>query len=149
MTPAQSLVHDLAIRLNRDEFAGWFAIESVMAFVQVESAFRPHAYRREPSGVASYGLMQVLDVTAREFEVADPTLMWQPEIGLRTGMKVARSYWEVLKKHFGHEPTLAQWAASYNEGPGNVFKGRPDTAYIVPWGAARAYWRDRLKSHAR
>ncbi len=145
MTPAQSLVWNIATRLNKDEFGGWFAIESVMAFVQIESAFRPHAYRREPSGVASYGLMQVLDITAKEFEVADPTLMWQPEIGLRTGMKVARSYWEILTKHFGHVPTLAQWAASYNEGPGNVFKGRHDAAYVAPWQASRDYWKEHLK----
>ncbi len=91
MTPAQSVVWALAIRLNKDEFEGWFAIESIMAYVQIESNFRPHAYRRELSGVASYGLLQVLDITAKEFEIADPTLMWQPEIGLRTGMKVARS----------------------------------------------------------
>ncbi len=145
MTPAQSVVWVLATRLNKDEFEGWFAIESIMAFVQIESNFRPHAYRKEPSGVASYGLMQVLDVTAKEFKIDDPQLMWQPEIGLRTGLKVAHAYWETLTKHFGHVPTLAQWAASYNEGPGNVFKGRPDMAYVVPWHAARDYWREHLK----
>ncbi len=133
MTPAQSVVWALAIRLNKDEFEGWFAIESIMAYVQIESNFRPHAYRRELSGVASYGLLQVLDITAKEFEIADPTLMWQPEIGLRTGMKVARSYWEILTKHFVHAPTLAQWAASYNEGPGNVFKGKMTSTPRSVW----------------
>ncbi len=144
MTPAQILVRDLIVKLNTAEFGGWFAIESPMAFVQVESGFRPHAYRLEPSGVASYGLMQVLDTTAKGFSIADPKLMFEPEIGLRVGMSVARAYWDILQKHFGRVPTLAQWAASYNEGPGNVFGDRKDSAYVEPWLAARLFWKKHL-----
>lgn len=65
MTVAQQDVLEIINQLNTSTFGGWFQPSSVMAFVQIESAFRPHAYRREPSGVASYGLMQVLDVTAK------------------------------------------------------------------------------------
>jgi soluble lytic murein transglycosylase-like protein len=146
MTKDQEFILDLIRRLNKDEFENWFTPASVMAFVQIESSFRTHAYRREPSGVASYGLMQVLDVTARDFGlVGKPDQMYVPEVGLRIGMKVARKYWDILRTKFGHNPTLAQWAASYNEGPGNVMKGRPDTAYVVPWLAARNFWLKELK----
>lgn len=145
MTPLQQHAHDIILKLNQADFAGWFTPASVMAFVQVESLFRPRAYRKEPSGVKSYGLMQVLDVTAAELGITDPTTMYDPEIGLRTGMKVARSYWDVLTKHFGRAPTLPEWSASYNEGPGNVFKDRPDLSYVKPWLAARNYWLAQLK----
>ncbi len=145
MTPLQQQAHDIAQKLNAAEFDGWFTLASVMAFCQVESAFRPHAYRQEPSGVASYGLMQVLDVTAKDNGlVGSPEQMFDPEVGLRYGMKVAKSYWDFLERHLGRDPHLTEWAASYNEGPGNVMKGREDAAYATPWIAARKFWLNAL-----
>ena len=141
MTDAQQLVFELINKLNASTFGGWFSPSSVMAFVQVESAFKPTAFRQEPSGVASYGLMQILDVTARgigftgQFEE-----LYHPETGLLWGMKYAREIWDQLARSFGHVPTAAQWASAYNEGPGNVLRGRDDSAYANPWIAAKTYW---------
>jgi soluble lytic murein transglycosylase-like protein len=139
LTPGQRLIYDQIVKLNV-EFYNWFDPADVMAFVQVESSFRPNAYRREPSGVASYGLMQVLNTTAKDYGVVNPEDMYFPEISLRTGMKVARAYWDYLRTHLKRDPTRAEWCASYNEGPGNVIKGRPDKVYVDRWMEAQARW---------
>ena len=141
MTPAQQLVLDLIRKLNASTFGGWFTPSSVMAFVQVESAFRPRAFRQEPSGVKSYGLLQILDVTARGigFTGAFEDL-YDPETGLLWGMKYAREIWDQLARSFGRQPTLTEWSSAYNEGPGNVLRGRDDSAYAKPWLAAKVHW---------
>jgi len=142
MNSAEQTVLDLVNKLNASTFGGWFQPSSVMAFVQVESAFRPHAYRKEPSGVASYGLMQILDVTAKGIGFAGKMEdLYDPETGLLWGMKYARLIWDQLARHFGRPPTLTEWCSAYNEGPGNVFKGRDDSAYARPWLAAKEHWR--------
>lgn len=148
MTPMQNQVLGLIRKLNNDEFGSWFDPSEVMAFVQIESAFRPHAYRFEPRlGEASYGLMQVLASTARgvDHSIVNPNTMYDPEIALRIGMKVARLYWDQEQKHFGREPTQEEWCASYNEGVGgaerDVAAARdPDPAYTKLWIAAWEYW---------
>ncbi len=141
VTPAQQLALDLINKLNREAFLGWFEPSAVMAFVQVESAFRPRAFRQEPSGVASYGLMQILDVTARGigFNGAFEEL-YDPETGLLWGMKYARQIWDLLQRSLGRPPTLVEWCSAYNEGPGNVLRGRDDSAYARPWMAAKVHW---------
>lgn len=147
MTPEQQVVWDLISKLNDQEFSGWFETSEVMAFVQVESAFRPKAYRFEPRlGEGSYGLMQVLASTARSVSgLLDPEAMYDPEVGLRTGMTVAKLYWSQEAKHFGRDPSLEEWAASYNEGVGGVERdanaGRqPDPAYTAAWMRAYQFW---------
>lgn len=140
MTPTQQQVLDLIKRINIETFKGWFMPSSVMAFVQVESNFRANAYRIEPSGVASYGLMQVLDVTAAQFGLKDPKAMFGPAVSLVVGMKVARSYWDADKKRLKRDPYLEEWADSYNRGPGGRELGSYDHAYVTAWMAARTYW---------
>lgn len=66
--------------------------------------------------------------------------MNDPETGLLWGMKYARQIWDQIEKHFSRRPTLTEWCSAYNEGPWNVFRGRADAAYSVPWLAAKAHW---------
>ena len=147
---AQQQVLDLATRLNSAEFSEFFDLSEVMAFCQVESAFRPRAYRYEPGlGEGSYGLMQVLASTARDMAgVTDPETMYDPEIGLRVGMKVAQKYWEILGDRLHRDPTLEEWSASYNEGIGGLIRdeadGRIDLGYPKIWESARLHWASLL-----
>ena len=148
MNARQETVLKLIHILNDTEFTSWFDANEVMAFVDCESSFRAHAYRYEPRlGEGSYGLMQVLASTARSVDsnITDPEMMYDPAIGLRTGMKVAKSYWDQLTKHLGKDPSLEEWAASYNEGVGGVLRDDassrdPDPAYTVKWMAAYNHW---------
>jgi soluble lytic murein transglycosylase-like protein len=141
MTPTQKHILSLIDNLNYVEFHRWFKNFEVMAFVQIESAFRSHSIRHEPSGVTSYGLMQVLDTSARDRGLAhDPAQMFDPHIGLRYGMLQLRWEWNFLQDHLRHDPSKEQWVAGYNEGVGNVLKGRADHAYVRLWQHAAAYW---------
>ncbi len=141
MTPIQQQCLEIVKRLNSAEFSDWFNPSEIMATIQVESTFRPHAYRKEPSGVASYGLCQVLDVTAMRLGlVGSPEQMYDPETSIRFGMKCHREDWAALQTHFKRDPSYEEWSAAYNEGIGNVFKGRPDVAYTNLWIKAQEFW---------
>jgi len=149
MTPQQQSILELVNKINDAEFESWFDPSEVMAFVQVESAFRPQSYRFEPRlGEASYGLMQVLQSTARSVmhdATMDGPKMYNPEFGLRVGMHVAKLYFHQEQAHFQRDPTYEEWAASYNEGVGgaerDVAAGRePDPAYTIAWIAAQQHW---------
>jgi soluble lytic murein transglycosylase-like protein len=141
MTPLQQQVLDLVNKLNVQEFNSFFNPSEIMATCQVESSFRPYAYRREPSGVASFGLMQVLDVTAAHLGlVGSPEQMYDPEVGLRYGMKCHKADWDYLQAHLHRDPYYEEFAAAYNEGVGNVMKGRTDDAYVRVWMRARDFW---------
>lgn len=148
MTPLQQSTLDLINDLNVAEFDGWFLPSEVMAFVQIESAFRPHAYRYEPRlKEASFGLMQVLASTAEGIDpsLTDPARMYDPKTGLRIGMRVARAYWDQLEKRLGQEPTYEEWCDSYNRGVGGVMRiiaagEEPDDAYTAAWIKAREFW---------
>lgn len=142
MTPQQQTTLDLIKKLNTAEFDDWFYPSEVMAFCQVESAFRPHAYRYEPAlGEGSYGLMQVLASTAKPFGVDDPETMYDPPVGLLTGMKVAKSYYEIEQRRLGRDPTEEEWCDSYNRGPRGSQLGSDDHAYVVEWTAAWEHWK--------
>ena len=146
ITPDQQVALDAIRRLNSSEFSDWFDTSEVMAFCQVESAFRPKAYRYEPRiGEGSYGLMQVLATTARDVAgIVDAESMYQVEIGLRAGMTVAKKYWELLAARLHRDPTLDEWSASYNEGVGGELRdeadGTIDIAYPRIWEAAHQHW---------
>lgn len=126
------------------EFAPFgFTPASVMATVEVESAFDETAYRFEPRlGEASYGLMQVLRSTAAQmgWTGADPTALYDPALNLTTGMRYLRWGWDYLRQHLGRAPALAEWAAGYNEGYGAAARRRADPPYSNHWLAARTRW---------
>lgn len=134
LSPAQVLA--LAPVADPD---GWMPYAELLAFVEVESAFRPEAYRFEPHlGVASYGLMQVLETTARDRGlVGDPRQMFEPVTGLRMGILAARWSWDFLSRRLGREPTEAEWVGSYNAGVGNVLRGFIPQGYYRRWQLAR------------
>ncbi len=146
MSPIQADVLALIKALNAAEFNNWWKPSKAMAFVQIESGFHHMAYRKEPSGVASYGLMQVLDTTAKEYGIDDPAQMFDPGTGLRIGMIVANAYWVTLGRLLGRSPTDEEWAVSYNAGVGGLVRhikeGDPgfDAAYAHAWDAARNFW---------
>jgi len=146
MTPQQQQILDLVKQVNDRDFASWFNPSEVMAFCQIESAFRPHAYRYESRlGEGSYGLMQVLASTARQVDanITNPEMMYDPEIGLRTGMKVAKVYWEQLTGRLNRDPSYEEWADSYNRGVGGVLRDLSavdDHAYPQAWDNAQSYW---------
>ena len=127
--------------VNAGSFGNWYQRSSFMAFCETESDFDPKAFRQEPSGVASYGLMQVLDSTAAGLGlVGDPTQMYEPKVGILYGLKYASQGWNYLTTHFGRPPTLAEWSAGYNEGYGAAAQGRPDQLYVTTWTTNRAKW---------
>src|SRR5438552_1474199 len=129
MTPEQKHTLQLINHLNYVEFYHWFKNFEVMAFVQIESSFHSYSTRHEASGVTSYGLMQVLDTSARDRGLRDdPAQMFDPHIGLRYGMLQLRWEWDFLHEHLRREPLKDEWVAGYNEGVGNVLKGRADHA---------------------
>jgi soluble lytic murein transglycosylase-like protein len=151
MTPASCLVLVRSL-CDSDEFRAFgFSPASVMAFCEIESGFDENAYRYEPRlGEGSYGLTQVLLGTARQcgWRGSDPAELYDPETNLRTGMRYMRWIWDFLKLRLARAPTLAEWSAAYNEGPGNVLRGRTDPAYSDKWLAARERWLAQLSESA-
>jgi hypothetical protein len=141
LSQAQAQILAIADQVNKESFNNWFLRSSIMAFCEVESGFDANAIRHEPSGVTSYGLMQVLDTTAGDLGLeGDPTQMYMPAIGLFYGMKYATTGWNYLHAHLGRWPTLDEWFAGYNEGYGAAAQGRPDPDYVQRCNTARAKW---------
>lgn len=142
MTPVQQECLEIIQALNKGTYDGWFVPASVMAFIEIESSFDPKAYRAEPRlRDGSYGLMQLLGSTARGLGFAgDLDALFDPEENIPLGMKDLRQSWDFLVSGLGREPTLAEWAMSYNEGVNAVIGGRSDLAYSDKWAAARARW---------
>lgn len=141
LTPAQAYALEVFDAVNAQSFGGWFKRSTFMAFCETESDFDPNAFRQEPSGVASYGLMQVLDSTAAGLGlVGAASQMYQPNIGIFYGLKYAAQGWNYLSTHFGRQPTLGEWSAGYNEGYGAAANGRPDPGYVATWEKHLSSW---------
>ena len=122
-------------RVNGD---GWLAPSFVFAHIEIESAWNPSVVSTD--GAGSIGLMQVLPATARDMGVAGDQAV--PANSLLAGMRYLSACRAILTHWFGEEPDYALIAAAYNEGPGNVEKGRPDDAYVAKWRDAQALWTD-------
>jgi hypothetical protein len=141
LTSAQRVALDAADRVNKESFGGWFQRSSMMAFIDVESDFNPEAIRHEPSGVTSYGLMQVLDSTAEWLgHAGDPEELFDPALGIFYGLKYAAHGWNHLLAEFDRPPTLVEWCEGYNIGYGAVAKGRSRPTYSDAWMGARNHW---------
>ena len=114
-------------------------LDDVLAYCQIESSFNPRAYRWEAHlGEASYGLMQVLESTARDRGLmGGPSDLYQPEIGLAIGC--AHVIWtrDFLASRGAPSDPLSV-ALAYNAGVGNALRGRVVRAYGDKWLAARA-----------
>ena len=157
MTPDEQSVLEIIRQLNASDFSGWFAPSSVMAFVQIESAFKQFARRYEPAlNDASYGYMQLLSSTAHSIGYQGPVFphmpdppytatsvagsLYESELNLKLGMTYLKQNWDVLEKRLGREPTPAQWADSYNRGPAGQNLGSPTHAYPALWASAKVHW---------
>lgn len=141
LTAEQSAALAAFDSVNAASFAGWFQRSTFMAFCQTESGFNPKAYRKEPSGVASFGLLQVLDSTAAGLGLnGDASAMYDPETGVFYGLKYAAQGWNYLTTHLGRPPKREEWVAGYNEGYGAAAKGRPDPNYVETWQKYLAGW---------
>lgn len=146
LTDGQRLVYDLFPAIQADAAYWQFRIADLFAFCQVESGFRPRAYRFEPRlNEASYGLMQVLPSTARQFGfTGEPESLYDPLTNLRYGTRFAEWGWNQLYHKLGTYPPTARWVAGYNEGYGAAARGEPDPAYWAVWKAARDHWQQRF-----
>ncbi|WP_168185872.1 lytic transglycosylase domain-containing protein [Magnetospirillum sp. ME-1] len=132
--------------INEAEFGGWFDIADVLAVIQIESSFRPGAYRAEPQiNDASYGLMQILSRTAadRGYD-GPPEGLYDPETNILFGMRHLRWSWDYLARRMGSAPPRSLWIGSYNAGVGNAMKGYTPYAYVMKFEAARLLWAARI-----
>ena len=116
----------------------------LLAYVEVESSFMPAAYRWEARlGEASYGLMQVLESTARDRGLdGPPTLMFDPETGLRFGL--AHVEWtrdELARRGASSDPLSV--ALAYNAGVGGFIRSGGTSDYRRKWTGAVNRWRGR------
>jgi hypothetical protein len=113
--PIATLVRNLAPEYKLDP-------ELVLAVVEVESNFDPHA--QSPKN--AQGLMQLIPATAERFGVRD---VWDPEDNLRGGM----AYLQWLLDRFGGNVKLA--LAAYNAGEAAVDRHQG----VPPYGETRNY----------
>lgn len=133
----------LVERINAAEFGGWFRVGDVLAIIEIESGFRPRAFNHERAGTDddSRGLMQVQLQTAwdRGFpRGVDPAALFDPETGIRYGMRQLRWTWDYLESRFQRPPTMEEWSGAYNAGVGNVYRnGFIQVAYVQKFREAR------------
>ena len=126
--------------------------ELVLAQVEAESNWQPQAYRYEPAlKEASYGLLQVLESTARSIGALapgeGPEVLYDPARGLKAGVRY------IKLQLTGTGGDWGKAAAAYNAGPGGLKKaqakaGGPSKGIeeIDPFlpGVTRKYWRKVL-----
>lgn len=126
-------------RLNQTEFSGWFKSAEVLAVIEIESSFRPRAYRAEPQiEDASLGLMQVLGrVAADRGYAGPPDGLFNPETNIRVGMRHLKWTWDYLRRRLGRNPSEDEWIGGYNAGVGNVLRGRWVAGYVEKWRIAK------------
>lgn len=114
-------------------------VADALAYVEVESSFNPTAYRFESHlGEASWGLMQVLESTARDRGlIGGPDQMFIPEIGLQLGLAHVAWTRDFLASRGAPADPVAV-ALAYNAGVGNALRGNTVARYGQRWQAARA-----------
>lgn len=120
--------------------SGPFDPGDIAAIIQIESGFNPTAYRYEAHlNEASYGLMQMLESTARDMGLSGPPeQLYDPQTSIRLGVKYLVWIRDYLARKLGRQPTMQEILSGYNAGVGNVLKGYIPTQYIAKWQNARA-----------
>lgn len=113
----------------------------LLAHVETESGFNPNAYRFEPHlGEASWGLMQVLESTARQHGlVGPPDQMFDPWVSLDIGLKHivwTRNF--LVSRGLPADPLSV--ALAYNAGVGNALRGRFSEQHRRRWLANWQKW---------
>lgn len=89
----------------------------VKGIIGKESSFNPAAVRRESDGRISRGLMQVLEGTARDLGLSQPTRLHEPAVGIDFGVKYLA---QQLARYRGNVPAAV---AAYNAGTARVDAG--------------------------
>lgn len=124
--------------------------ELVLAQVEAESNWDPRAYRYEPKlKEASYGLLQVLESTARGIGALapgeSPEALFDPARGLKAGVRYIKLQLTTTGGNW------AKAAAAYNAGPtglkrAEIRAGSPSIEVIDEFlpAVTRRYWRKVL-----
>lgn len=114
----------------------WLPASYVMAHVRIESGWEPAVVSSDGRG--SVGLMQVLPATAKEMGF-DPAGQADPEQSLAAGIAYLAWLRRELMEAWGFKETILYRpiCVAYNEGPGNVLRGRKDERYWLKWAAAQ------------
>jgi hypothetical protein len=115
----------------------------VCAVIAQESAWDPRAYRFEPHiNEASYGLMQVLESTARWMGLTgDVERLYDPE----TGITVGCDYLVWLRNFYKNDGDVRKMLGGYNAGPSNW---QIATAYIESVLIKLPYYRNLLAQYS-
>lgn len=121
---------------SRVKGAGWLRPSYVAAHIEVESGWNPSIHSTD--GFGSIGLMQLLASTARDMGVHGDQRL--PANSILGGMRYLSACRHILAGWFGGEPDYKLICAAYNEGPGNVERGRADDAYAEKWYEAQQRW---------
>lgn len=96
----------------------------IMAVIAVESSFRPHVTQTTPSGITSYGLMQLILPTGRDMarnQSLTPQDLFDPALNIRLGTR----YLRYQLTRYGNDYTQA--IAAYNAGTART---RSDGTFI-------------------
>lgn len=122
-----------------------FQLAEILAIIEIESAFKPAAYRDEPQiSDASRGLMQILLSSARDrgFSGAADDL-FDPATNIRFGiaqLKWTNDYLQTRRGGVTREVVIG----AYNAGVGNALNGYTPVVYVSKWQAALNRWRQIL-----
>ncbi|MBZ0158381.1 MAG: hypothetical protein K8I29_19460 [Alphaproteobacteria bacterium] len=119
--------------LKEEHRAAWPESDIGVLASQVahESAWREAARRVEKSGVVSYGLLQVLDVTLKDMQKRhaslrgiEPVQMLQARWGIRAGIFYDREMWRLCFFAADETERYAMMLAAYNGGYGWLLRDR-------------------------
>lgn len=94
----------------------------IRAFIKVESNFDPNAFN--PSD-PSYGLMQILDATARAYGIVDLNSLFDPETNIDVGTHLLHD----LISSYGLN--FEKVASAYNSGSATAYLTNPEVAQYV------------------
>ena len=118
---------------------GWLRPSFVFAHIQIESDWDPDVLAADFETTGSVGLMQVTRQTAKAVGV--PGDQKVPANSILAGMRYLAACMATLRHWLGgKQPPYRLVCIAFNEGPGNVEKGRPDTPYYTTWLAAQKKW---------
>lgn len=149
MTPAQEYCLGIVNSLNKRLFAGWFKPEDVMAIIggDEDRPWKLHpAPRFEPRLMeSSYGVMQVLASTARQFGFSgEPYELSRPALSIEYGMRYLRWGWDFLRRDKERDPTEEEWIGGYNAGYQAACEGHWVGEYVDRWRASRDFWKEEV-----
>lgn len=131
----------LVRQINDQEFGGFFDPALVMGIIETESSYNPSAYRFEAHlGEASWGLMQILESSARDRGmVGPPDQLLDPATGILFGMRQLKWSYDYLAQR-GGPPSRLQLLSAYNAGVGYVARGGTRAAYAAKVDRAASSW---------